>query len=221
MTQFKALKSFVAEEDYDKFLDILVRCYDGTIKNDVSVLNICGGTGKSSLVRIIQEITRCSVISYDRVISRFSINALQEDGIVYFSKYDSYNISDKIIRELDEDINNGLYVRELYKYLIFIKTPATVIVTTNTRCDDIPSNLKRKVVNLHLSNSYRGTDRDIIEKSVEEFHEYLRMKKAENARKATLQTINVMGNFLYKDLSVLLGKYVYDTRTDESWLCPV
>ena len=219
------LKSFVSESDYENLIKIFEDIYNGVFENKTSILIFYGeySSGKSTLTKIISEflnIINPNTYNHYRINDRFFDDKNNDfpinDNIKFiFSENENKDVGKKL-NKINNIINEGFYHRNRYESWKFIGNPPTLI-TTSLYKNNINNNKRKKCISIHLPYKFKFNKNiyeTIADDSIKEIMNYIKEK---NARKASITLILIMRNYFYKDLSVLLGKTLYETKNENVW----
>lgn len=219
------LKSFVSESDYENLIKIFEDIYNGVFENKTSILIFYGeySSGKSTLTKIISEflnIINPNTYNHYRINDRFFDDKNNDfpinDNIKFiFNENENKDVGKKL-NKINNIINEGFYHRNRYESWKFIGNPPTLI-TTSLYKNNINNNKRKKCISIHLPYKFKFNKNiyeTIADDSIKEIMNYIKEK---NARKASITLILIMRNYFYKDLSVLLGKTLYETKNENVW----
>ncbi|MCJ7636028.1 MAG: hypothetical protein MUO21_00910 [Nitrososphaeraceae archaeon] len=160
------LKTFVAEEEYPKLLDILIKLKENKLNKEVSIIELFGdgSNGKTTLQNFMLEIAKCQKSHVN-----LNSNTMIDGSLPVYLSNPLFTINE------DAKETQLKWFNEVIKG-IPINGPnhraGVGILTCNNLMDlNYDVNATRKVIQLHLPNYFNGilSMSEIIEKCKEEF----------------------------------------------------
>jgi hypothetical protein len=200
MEHTKYLKTFVAPEDYNKFLTTLKQLHNGKIKKTTSIINIYGEfcTGKTSLINLLFNISCFSPTCINHIIENYI--SFKNDLILHEGNCDE----NKLKKYIETAKKGELMGRELYKKWEKIGNPGVLIITNSKPVNFSFNN--RNTINLHLP--YKKTTLGMYSKYFlcfkSEFSDILGKEERGFILLLCLKRNKI---FLYKDLRRMLYEF--------------
>lgn len=177
------LKNFVSEANYPVLVDLIRKVKNGTLKDEVSIVEIWGGpsSGKTTFIDVLRSLNTSARLSlrlvynqgFDGILPNWAMAGFSE-SIVCSDEYDTQDETTMttILRTFHLKLNSksGLVYRDLHSSdTIAIENPAAIIVSSGSP-HNISSQGKRKCISLHFPKTFKYA-RGVVEACLKECEE--------------------------------------------------